>query len=110
MGLVDAWGFAAPLLCVITLTVTLPRIGVSPFALGAALTPIILASAAMTVAVLGVQWLLPIESPFFALLRSAIVGAGVYAGTFWFGYRKIVTETWALLRKSDPQQSAPNLA
>lgn len=110
MGLVNAWGIAAPLLCLITLTVTLPRIGVSPFALGHALTPIILACGAMTIAVLGAQWLFPIESPFFALVRSASVGAGVYAATFWFGYRGIVRETWALLRKSDPQKSSTSIA
>lgn len=110
MGLVDAWGYAAPLLCVITLTVTLPRIGVSPFALGHALTPIILACGAMTIAVLGAQWLLPIESPFFALLRSAFVGASVYAATFWFGYREIVAETWALLRNPESQKTSTTLA
>ncbi|MCK0098544.1 lipopolysaccharide biosynthesis protein [Qipengyuania sp. S6317L1] len=98
MGLVDAWGIAAPLLCVITLTVTLPRIGVSAFALGSALTPIILACAAMTIAVMSADWLVPIESPFFALVRSALLGASVYAATFWFGFRDIVQETWALMR------------
>lgn len=106
MGLVNAWGMAAPLLCLITLTVTLPRIGVTPFELGHALTPIILACIAMTIAVLGAQWLLPIESPFFALCRSAIVGAGVYAATFWFGYREIVRETWALLRSPETQTTS----
>ena len=110
MGLVDAWGYAAPLLCVITLTVTLPRIGVSPLALGHALTPIILACAAMTIAVLGIEWLAPIESPFFALVRNALLGASVYGATFWFGYRDIVHETWALVRNPGPQKAAPTLA
>lgn len=106
MGLVNAWGIAAPVLCLITLTVTLPRIGVSPVALGATLTPIILACGAMVIGVLGAQWLLPIESPFFALCRSASVGAAVYGATFWFGYRDIVRETWAMLRKPDAASAA----
>lgn len=101
MGLVDAWGYAAPILCLITLTATLPRIGVTPFALGRALSPIVLACIAMAIAVLGAEWLLPIESPLFALLRSGLVGASVYGATFWFGYREIVNETWALLRNRD---------
>jgi O-antigen/teichoic acid export membrane protein len=110
MGLVDAWGIAAPVLCIITLSVTLPRIGVSPYALGYTLTPIIIACSAMTIAVMGMEWLLPIDSPVFALLRSAVVGAGVYGATFWFGYREVVAETWALLRKSDQQESSTSLA
>ncbi|MEO1221996.1 MAG: lipopolysaccharide biosynthesis protein [Pseudomonadota bacterium] len=110
MGLVHAWWISAPLLCAITLTVTLPRLGLSPFALLRAVMPIALACAAMTIAVLGVQQLLPIDSPFFALLRSASVGAAVYAATFWFGYRGIVRETWALLRNPDSQKSSTSLA
>ncbi|MEP0392427.1 MAG: lipopolysaccharide biosynthesis protein [Erythrobacter sp.] len=99
MGLVHAWWMSAPLLCAITLTVTLPRVGVTPFALLRAVMPILVACAALIIVVLGVQALVPIESPFFALLLSASVGAVVYAATFWFGYREIVRETWALLRK-----------
>ncbi|UAB78890.1 lipopolysaccharide biosynthesis protein [Erythrobacter sp. SCSIO 43205] len=109
MGLVDAWGYAAPLLCLITLTVTLPRIGVTPFELGRALTPIIIACGAMTVAVLGVERFVPIDSPFFALVRSSLIGAGVYAATFWFGYRSIVRETWALIRNRGPHESQTTL-
>lgn len=100
MGLVHAWGIAAPVLCLITLTVTLPRIGVSPFELAQALIPIILASMAMTIVVMGAQWLLPIESPFLGLVLNASLGAGVYGAVFWFGYRPIVRETWALMRNS----------
>ena len=110
MGLVDAWGLVAPALCIITLGVTLPRIGVSPYAMGFTLAPIIIACSVMTIAVMGTEWLIPIESPFFALLRSAVVGAGVYAGTFWFGYREVVAETWTLLRKSDQHKTSTTLA
>ena len=49
MGLVHAWWFAAPLLCSITLTATLPRIGVSPLTLLRELAPAALSCAAMAV-------------------------------------------------------------
>ncbi|AWW73724.1 lipopolysaccharide biosynthesis protein [Erythrobacter sp. KY5] len=106
MGLVYGWWIAAPLLCTITLTVTLPRIGVSLVALCGALAPIVLACAAMAVAVLGAQHFLVIDSPLLALVKNAALGAGVYAAVFWFGYRDIVRQTWALLRRSEEPQVA----
>lgn len=102
MGLVHAWWIAAPLLCAITLTATLPRIGVSPFALARAIAPIALACAAMAIAVLAAQRFIVIEIPLFALAAHAALGASVYGATFWFGYRPIVRETWALLRNPEP--------
>jgi O-antigen/teichoic acid export membrane protein len=110
MGLVHAWWISAPLLCAITLTITLPRLDLSPLALLRAVMPIVLACGVMTVAVIVMERSLPIESPFFALLRSASVGAAVYAATFWFGYRGIVHETWALLRNPDSQKGSTILA
>jgi len=110
MGLVHAWWVSAPLLCAITLTVTLPRLEITPFALIRAVMPVVLACAAMTTAVLGTERLILIENPFFALMRSACVGASIYAATFWFGYRGIVQETWALLRNPDSQQSPVSIA
>ena len=98
MGLVHAWWVAAPLLCSITLTVTLPRIGVSLMSLLDALAPIALACAAMAVSVLAVQNIVAIDSPLVALALHAAVGAFIYGATFWFFYRGIVRETWALLR------------
>ncbi len=101
IGLVHAWWVAAPMLCAITLTATLPRIGVTPMALIGALTPIALSCAFMTVAVIMAQRLIPIESPLLALATYAVIGAGIYGATFWFGYHSIVRETWALLRNKD---------
>ncbi|WP_108787198.1 oligosaccharide flippase family protein [Erythrobacter sp. Alg231-14] len=101
MGLVYAWWIAAPALCAVTLAVTLPRIGVSPIALIGAVIPIALACAAMAAAVTLAQRLLELESPLFALLSYAAIGASVYGATFWFGYRSIVRETWAMLRNKD---------
>jgi O-antigen/teichoic acid export membrane protein len=110
MGLVHAWWIGAPLLCAITLTVTLPRIGVSPIDLLRALAPIALACAAMAVMVLAAQKFAPIESPALNLGWNAMLGAAVYAATFWFVYREIVRETWALLRNPKPQNIAAQTA
>ena len=110
MGLVHAWWVAAPLLCTITLTVTLPRIGVSLVALADALAPIALACAAMAVVVLGAQHLIVIDSPLLSLVKDGALGAGVYAATFWFGYRSIVQETWAMLRNSGSPAPASAIA
>ena len=110
MGLVHAWWVAAPLLCAITLSVTLPRIGVSPVALLDALAPIALACAAMAVAVLAGQRLLSFDSPFVNLVWNGALGAGVYAATFWFGYRGIVRETWAMLRNPDANKAVTTIA
>ena len=105
MGLVHAWWLAAPLLCAVTLTVTLPRIQVSPLALVEALTPIALACVAMAVVVIGSKELFPIENPLLALAKNAGLGATVYGATFWFFYRGIVHECWAMLR-NQPGQAA----
>lgn len=98
MGLVHAWWIGAPLLCAVTLAITLPRIAVSPIALFAALAPIALACAVMAAAVLGLQHVAPVSSPLFALALHAGAGAAAYAATFWLFYRGIVMETWAIVR------------
>lgn len=104
LGLVHAWWIAAPLLCAITLTVTLPRVGVSPLALLHELTPIILASSAMAAAVVLAQIHAPLEPMWLDLAWNAALGATVYAATFWFGYRPLVAETWEMLRQRGPAQ------
>lgn len=98
MGLVHAWWIAAPILCAFTLTLTLPRIGVSPFDLVRELAPIALACGAMAAAVMGAQHFAGFGTPWIDLMWNGFVGASVYAATFWFGYRSLVLETWALLR------------
>ena len=45
----------------------------------------------------------PIDLPILALGFHAGLGASIYAATFWFFYRGIVQETWALLRNRDAQ-------
>ena len=103
MGLVHAWWLAAPCLLAVTLAVTLPRIGVSPLALLRELAPIALACGAMTAAVLTAQRFTPMETPWAELFWNAAVGALVYAATFWFGFRSLVRETWAMLKRGEAQ-------
>ncbi|MDA9918647.1 lipopolysaccharide biosynthesis protein [Erythrobacter sp.] len=101
LGLVHAWWVAAPTLLIVTLTMTLPRIGVSPIALLRELAPIALACGAMAAAVLTTQHYITLGLPILDLALSGIVGASVYAATFWFGFRPLVRETWAMLRNRD---------
>ena len=98
MGLVHAWWFAAPLLCAITLTATLPRIGVGPLALLRELTPVALACAAMALAVLGANRFAAIGVPWLDLVWNAALGAAVYAGAFWLVWPHIVKDAWRMLR------------
>lgn len=107
LGLVHAWWVAAPALLVVTLTMTLPRIGVSPFMLMRELAPIAIACGAMAASVLAVQHFAPQDLPIFDLALSGVVGASVYAATFWFGFRPLVRETWDILRKSDQRVGEP---
>ncbi|WP_390587544.1 lipopolysaccharide biosynthesis protein [Erythrobacter sp. MTPC3] len=105
MGLVHAWWAAAPLLLAVTLAMTLPRIGVSVFALVKELAPVALGCGAMAAAVLAAQHFAPIDAPMLDLLRSAAIGAGVYAATFLIAFRPMLRETWAMLRQRDPAAS-----
>ncbi|WP_152433742.1 lipopolysaccharide biosynthesis protein [Erythrobacter sp. THAF29] len=109
MGLVHAWWIAAPTLLAFTLSMTLPRIGVSPFALLRELAPIAIGCAVMAFAVLAVQRLAPFESPLLDLVWNAAVGATAYAATFWFGFRELVLETLAMLRNRE-QVATPAVA
>ena len=100
MGLVHAWWFAAPLLCLVTLSATLPRIGVSPLPLIRQLAPVALACAAMALAVLGAQRFAPIGVSWMDLIWNAGIGAFVYAGAFWLVWPHIVKDAWRMLRPS----------
>lgn len=110
LGLVHAWWVAAPLLLCFTLTLTLPRIGVSPVALFGELLPIAVSCAAMAATVLAAQSFAPITSPLLNLLWNAALGAAVYAATMWFGFRPLVLETWELLRQRNKASSSAPVA
>lgn len=99
MGLVHAWWIAAPCLLAFTLTLTLPRIGVSPFALAQELIPIILSVAAMAATVILAQSYLSTGIVYADLAIYGLVGALTYAASLWFIWPSLVRETWAILRQ-----------
>jgi len=98
MGLVQAWWVGMPILCAFTLMRTLPQIGVSPLALLREILPTAFACAAMAMVVLTIQRHAPMPTPWLDLIWNGLAGASVYAAAFWFGWRRIVVETWELLR------------
>lgn len=106
-GLVRAWWVAAPLLCAVTLSLTLPRIGVSPLLLANELIPTALACCAMALSVLAIRKVLPITLPPLSLAIEAAAGAGVYGATFWLFFRDRLNETWAMLRRRDTATVVP---
>jgi len=99
MGLVHAWWIAAPCLLAFTLTMTLPRIGVSPFALARELIPITLSVAAMAGAVMLAQTYVHTGTAFLDLAIFGLVGALTYAASLWFIWPSLLRETWAMLRQ-----------
>lgn len=107
MGLVHAWWFAAPLLCMITLMATLPKIKVAPLALLKEFAPVILSCVAMAAAVLAVQHFANTGIAFLDLGLNACVGVVVYAGAFWIFWPNIVKDAWRMLR---PQAEEPSHA
>jgi O-antigen/teichoic acid export membrane protein len=95
-GLTYAWLVGLPLLALVTGLLSLPAIGVTAGALVAAVLPGLLASAAMALAVLGLDGLLP---PLPAPARLAVlVSAGVaaYAALLFLFARTLVTEMLAM--------------
>ncbi len=101
MGLVHAWWLAAPVLCAITLAVTLPRIGLGPVTLARELAPIAVACGVMTIAVLAAQRYAAIGSPLLELAWNGFVGAAVYGATFWFVWPQTVKDAWRMLRPAN---------
>lgn len=97
MGLVHAWWVAAPLLLTITLSLTLPRIGVKPLDLAKQLAPIALSCIVMAISVTLVQNLTHFDLPPLELAWNAVVGALTYIATLWFFWPRLVRETLDML-------------
>ncbi len=105
MGLVHAWWIAAPCLLAFSLTLTLPRIGVSIWALISELIPILISVGAMALTVSLAQIYASTGTHYIDLALFAVIGALTYACTLWFVWPGLVRETWAMLRQKP--QSAP---
>ncbi len=103
MGLVAAWFAAYPLYLAITTWRTLPVIGVRLGALVRAIGPATLAAAAMGVALLAIDLVLP--APLSPLSRLAILvasGALAYPALLWTFVRAMLREVIALIRDRQP--------
>lgn len=105
MGLVTAWWIAAPLLLAVTLTLTLPMVGLSFGRLAGQLAPVIVACAAMALAVKAAGMAFPHLSAPASLALLVPTGALFYGATLWFVWPHVIRETWAMLRR--PAAPAP---
>lgn len=99
MGLVTAWWIAAPILLGVTLALTLPMLGLSPFTLLSEIAPVLAACGAMALAVRAAEAAFA-PLPAAAMLAALVaVGGSVYAAALWFGWPGLVRETAAMLRR-----------
>ncbi len=105
-GLVASWQVAAPLLLVLTLAATLPKIGVRLVDLGTALLPSITGSAAMALAVSALAPRIEFLPAPVQLLLLATSGAAVYAATLAALWPKVVRRVWAMAGRRRPEPVA----
>jgi len=102
MGLVHAWWLGATLLLALTLRLTLPAINLSFARFARELTPVVVASCAMVLAVFVCAMLFKPELPLLDLILHAGIGAATYACVLWLFWPHVIAETWEMLRQSNP--------
>jgi len=107
MGLVHAWWFASPLLLAFTLALTLPVAGVSAWEWFKSIWPAIVGCAAMAVAVIGLRAILPDWAAPLRLAALGATGATTYAAVIWFGWRSVVHDSWAMIRRRPASAPKP---
>lgn len=112
-GLASGWVAGMAILCALTAFVSLPAIGLKRSALIGAVIPGLSASAAMALAVVGLDSLLPPVRPAPRLLLLAGFGAALYAGLIAVFARRAAEDLLALLperfRRSGYSRGAPPL-
>jgi O-antigen/teichoic acid export membrane protein len=99
MGLVHAWWVASPLLLAFTLWLTLPAAGVGAWEWFKSVWPAIVGCATMAIAVIGLRTILPDWSAPLRLAALGAAGAATYAAVIWFGWRSVVSDSWAMIRR-----------
>lgn len=106
-GLVTAWHLAAPLLLAVTLTATLPAIGVRLVELARALLPVLAACALMGIFVRGLEAtsIGAMAAP-AQLAVLSLAGAAVYFATLRLFWPGLLMEVWARLRPT-PDAATP---
>jgi O-antigen/teichoic acid export membrane protein len=99
-GLVHAWWIAAPTLLAVTLALTLPALDVRLGELVRALWPVLAATATMAAVVATLEHALTTLPPPLHLAVLVAAGGVTYIGALWFGWRQVLLETYAMLRRS----------
>lgn len=102
-GLVTSWQVAAPLLLLVTLAVTLPKIGARWLDLAVSLVPVVLCCTVMATAVVLLHGRI---ADLAAPMRLAILGgagAAVYLATLLLGWPEVLREGWAMVRRNKVQ-------
>jgi O-antigen/teichoic acid export membrane protein len=102
VGMAWAWLAGFPLLTLIASALSLPVIGVRAGDLLGALRPALVASAAMAMAVLAADSVLPPLPPFWRLALLAASGASVYAAVLLLTARNLIDELIALVVRRTP--------
>ena len=110
-GMAIAWLVGFPILTAATLRLSLPAIGVSLAQLARAIAPGFAAAAAMALAVVTLDRLLPAMPPQPRLAALVFAGAGLYAGLLFVFARPMVDEVIDLVlrRRKDAVAPAPEL-
>ena len=101
MGLVHAWWVGAPALLLVTLAMTLPKVGVRWSQLLVALGPCLLATLAMALMVLWIRPALPDWPPPVTLIVIGALGATTYAGVLLIIARPALREIRAFILHRD---------
>ena len=99
MGLVHAWWVAAPALLVFSLAVTLPVVKVGIGQLLRAVVPSLVATALMAGVVAALDMQLGSWHPALRLIALAASGAAIYGGVLWIGYKDVVLDAVAMIRR-----------
>lgn len=107
-GMAVAWLVGFPILTMATLRLSLPAIGVSLAQLLRAIAPGLAAAAAMAVAVLALDRMLPAMPPQPRLALLVLAGAGLYAALLIAFARPMVEEVIALVLRQPKSAAALN--
>ncbi|OYY63239.1 lipopolysaccharide biosynthesis protein [Sphingomonas sp. 28-62-11] len=99
MGLAWSWLAAYPVYLTISLTRTLPVIGVTADALGRSIQPPLIAAIAMGIGVVMLDSALPLLAPLLRLAILVSAGGAIYTGWLGIFSRPVITEIVTIVRR-----------
>lgn len=97
-GIGAVWAILYPVVNIPPLLLGLRTVSVSLRGWLGALTPGLISSAMMIVAVVGLRWILRDRPAMLSLAGAAFSGAIVYGATLWFGFRRRVLDAIEFVR------------